>query len=928
MTTIHRAVSGSALRTGAVLLLALVVMGCPGPGDVPNGAQFKFTADGTGTPNAAPLDPLRDGTYRGGLLVDGTVDLKTGRARRVIEQATGQVTYVIDSKIGLFMAGGQVDGILENPVLLVPATVRVGMKWEVTLKDDEVPAYTFEVVSRTEAAPSVFGKTTQWSIAQKGVKGAVTNRVYAEGIGIAGISTELNLIPLESPDPEPSKAPKVALEPMPISGGVDYPGAATGTSVSMVRAAGHDAVLMYDVEAENGVAAVCLKVTASSAVPITPIGGSPYKRLGPEECQTASKVGTNNVALQLGGHASGAFVEADGHVSWIPRKRGHLVESGLNFVDSNNSTLLARALLPGDAGTARFLFEQGLNDVVKLGGTDYLYGHQTDPELQLPDSFLSLTGVVFVSPLTTDEGDRGSLLVRTGDEMLWLVQVSSAGMTAPVQLGRLGGTLSVQATEAGHEILRVTPDGQIDRLHLKAGQLTLEPLATVDVPVHMYADGAFLSREPAGDRLLVAMFDLRVEPTGLFKLFRSVSAVAASATRTALPPRISMIAAGGVDDQMICLPPGAEAIPTAGWTLGDAPALALQVTPGARCVLLVRGASPTSPGENLAYATATGTLPGIGRVALDGDRAGGPANAFAGGVPHLLAPLKGGTVAHPSRKYGRGLVVLGPVSLATLTNSATYGYLLDMWFTRPFIDLRGDGLWGMRKSFAPDGYDVVRFGADFFHRTYTGGAVEFRGVSEKGGILVSLQDGPGQASHWIRQLSGATNVDLPPPPTGGAYAIELSDGTLCGDLWDPTVDMVWKNFCVAPGGAVRMVPAPDSSLLSGALPLADGSLLLVRQSQIYRFDTTSMTSSVYLDGQVWLGVGSEGSVWGVTVSTEGAIALYEMKPTGPRLVTQPGEYKMRVEGLGTAYQLVVDDDVIGVVSKTRDLNMVRIPHPK
>ncbi|MDP1919568.1 MAG: hypothetical protein Q8L14_25175 [Myxococcales bacterium] len=904
------------------------------------GARFTFTDQGSGTANTAPLDPLRDGTLRGGLLLDGTVDLPTGRARRVIELTTNEVTYVLETKVGLFIGGGQLDGILEAPVLLVPTTVRVGMKWEVRLKDDKV-AYTFEVVSRTEAVPSAFGKTTQWAISQKDSTGSATTRVYAEGIGIAESAGGYAVIPLETPDPEPSTAPRVAIELMPRINGDFSPTAASGASISMVRTAGRDAVLMYDNEAANGDAAVCLRISAAGASPLVALNGVPYKRLGPEQCQSTTRVPTNGASsLQLGGHASGAFVEADGHVSWIPRKRGKVTQSGLTAVDSPGSTLTARALVPGDDGGVRFLFQQGPgSDAVKLGGTEYLFGTSTQTELQLPDTFFSLTaGVAFISPLTSDEGDRGSLLVRTDDEMLWLVQVSSAGMTTPVQLGRLGGNLSVQATQAGHEILRVTSDGQIDRLHLRAGHLSLEPLARVDVPAHTYADAAFLFRDPAGDFLVLAMFEHAAESKGNgFRLFQSVGAVAGSATRTALPPRVSMTSAGANGDQLICLPPGGEPISTSGWTLGDAPVgAALHVTPGGRCVLLVRGPGQLgSSSQNLAHDTVTGALPGVGRVALIGLASGGPVNSHAPGVPHLLAPLKDGTVAHPSRKYGRGIVALEPRALATRSPMADlYGDLLAMSLNPPFIDLRGDGLWGARSSFAPNGTDVVRFGSEFFHRTYAGGSVELRGVSEKGGLLVSLQDGPGLPSHWARQTTAAANVDLPDPPTGGTYAIELKDGTLCGDLFDPSVDMVSKYFCRAVDGRVRMAPATNDSHFSsaiplrGALPLADGSLLVTGWKQLYRFNTTAMTSSVFLEGQLWLGVGSNGSVWGATVAADGAIALYSLEPSGPRLLTRPGDYKMPSEGVAAAYQLVVADDVIAVVSKSIDLYMVRIPRPR
>lgn len=909
--------------------------GCTPGGTGPVGARYTFTSEGAGEANTASLDPLRDGTYRGGLLVDGTVDLPAGRARRVIEVGSGEYTYVIDTKVGLFLAGGLIDGVLANPILLVPATVRVGMKWTVAQGDDP-NANAFEVTSRV-VGPSLFGRNTvQWSIVRTSSKGT-TSREYTEGFGISLSGGDI--LPLDTPDPEPSKAPRVAIARVPGTESIGLPSAATATSISMVRAAGHDALLMFDDDTGEGRgarSAYCLKVSATSAVLQEPSAGSPYRRTGPDVCPTMQRFFTGLDAtkkLNVSGHASGAFVATSGRISWIPRYRGNLVSSGLTELTTLNDVMTARALVPGDAGIIDIFYSGPAagTGVAQLGGAAYLYDAQTEPDIYLPDTWFALPATAtFVSALTTDEGDRHTLLIQTADLMLWLSRATSTGMTAPVQVGRLGGTLSVQTTERGSEILRVTSDGRVDRLHVSAGQVTLEPLANLELATRMSVDAAFLFREPAGDRLVVALLELDGIGGGAFtQLFRSTSAIEASAERLPLQPSVSASAAGGAFDQLVCLPPGDQGVDVTDWTVGDEPAgVALEVAPGRRCVLAVRGPRQEVRDPGTSYDTTLGSFPGFGRVVVHSLRWAG--RGLAPAVQHVLAPLTGGAVAHPSRRYGRGLVALEPATLTpTPTTGPSYGALWDMWLQVPLVEPRGEGFWALRRAFDPAGVDLVRFGKTFFHHTLVAGEAEPHSVSQLGGLLAMVRRGGTGPYTWVRLTADGAETPLPVPPAGLTYCAQLSDGTLCGDLFEPQVSMRRRIACIPPGGTQRTATVVDAAWgdlqCRGATVLADGSLLLQGGGRIYRLDPATMDWAIYHEGALSLGYGSDGSVWGVTVAAaDGAISLYRCEPAGPRLQGLAGDYKVAPS---PTYQLVVTDDVIGVIARGPTLVMTRIPRP-
>lgn len=131
-----------------VLALSVSSCTCTGPGSPP-GARHRFTSQGEGATNRLPLNPLRVGAVLGDgpgtQIADGVIDTPNGRELRLTKTFGGFVTRVSQTSEGLFFTASTVDGAALTPVLVVPATVRVGMAWEVFTQSQDKPLYRFEV---------------------------------------------------------------------------------------------------------------------------------------------------------------------------------------------------------------------------------------------------------------------------------------------------------------------------------------------------------------------------------------------------------------------------------------------------------------------------------------------------------------------------------------------------------------------------------------------------------------------------------------------------------------------------------------------------------------------------------------------------------------------------------------------------------------
>jgi hypothetical protein len=789
-------------------------------------------------------------------------------------------------------------------------------------------------VTQRITADSAFGQVTRWTIEQNG-----SPRTYAEGIGRVDIAGQ-TILPLDVPSPKPSAAPRIAVDPYLVEGEPTLAAAAQSQGISVVRAPGHDPILMYqddfggqlDLQAGGR----CLRLGAASATRLVPVPGKPFARTGPDTCAVMEgrSSGINGPqGTYVGAHASGAFVEPDGTISWIARSFGGLAAHGTDFLGGSDQRFSTFALVPGASGGVDMVYRSRGRDGIQVGGRPLLYGGPSVADVDLQDTWYTVAHPIqFVSPITTDAGDRHTLLFRTLDHMLWLGRVSAQGSALPVQVGRLAGTLSVQTTEKGTEILRVTSDGQIDRLHVVGDEVLLEPLAWVQLPPRTLVEGAFVLHEADGDYLLVAGLAIGEGNSGM-KLYRSRATVAAAAARQKVPPAVSLTAAGGHSDYLVCLPAGPGGVTTAGWRLGAAPVgAAIDVPNGRRCVLAVRGPQQVDVERPLAFLLTEGNFPGYGRVIAVEDYQHSQAFSYRDEGPQIFAPLTGGGVVHPSALYSRGFVPVSPLVPGPIPQEPDYSTITSQWPMEPVPDAQGRGLWGQRGRLKPVGAaDFVRFGSPIFHQSLDG-PHQMQCASQRGGVIVQRQpSGTDLAYRWLRVAQEGV-YDLGSLAPDAVACTELADGTLCGEQLDPDPKRGGRRryFCRSPDNVVRSAPAfldPVSGYevrCAKAVVLADNSMLIGNAPQIVRVDTATMQSAVYMEGPLTIARGTDGSAWGFRLEGDSDIALYALEVNGPRKVTSPGEYKMPIDGLGN-YQLIVEDEVIVVMGGPILLTFVRIP---
>jgi hypothetical protein len=98
----------------AVVALLGVVSACQCGGGAPPGAKYRFTSEGEGPTNAAPLNPLRVGSVLGEgvdtTIIDGVIETPSGRELRMTRVFSNLVTRVTQAPDGLFFTGSTADG--------------------------------------------------------------------------------------------------------------------------------------------------------------------------------------------------------------------------------------------------------------------------------------------------------------------------------------------------------------------------------------------------------------------------------------------------------------------------------------------------------------------------------------------------------------------------------------------------------------------------------------------------------------------------------------------------------------------------------------------------------------------------------------------------------------------------------------------------
>lgn len=923
----------------AVLGVFACACSCQGPG-TPAGARYRFTSQGEGATNALPLNPLRVGSVVGGSIVDGVLETANGRELRLTNTFSGLVTRVAFGADGLFFTASNIDGIEARPVLVVPATVRVGMTWEVFVDRSDVPLYRFEVKERTELSETFFGPGVLWRIDATDDIGAVISRRYLEGRG--NVEALAQVMWNEDPPVSPDAAPPVELEPLTMP--ETFNKRAWVESFSLVRVGDGPGLFIANDEVfgNGGNIGWCAQYAGGALTPVPPVSGAPFRRTAGLECVTtqlcakaASSVGVGVLDCSLSyasGHASGAFVGSDGQVTWAPRlNTGDLAFADLVRAGSDFSEVSYRgyAVVPDAQGRGNVLYTHyaGYGDLLALGDETRLLGDPAAPRL-VTNNTLALGDLAKVTPLADDTGGRRTLLMQTADGMLWSAKLEGTVLSRPVKHARLAGRLSVQATERGHEVLRVTGDGLVQRLRVDEQGLGLDPIAQVKLTgVGEQLHSAFLWREGGQTFLVVAVlrFDGRDALGSLVRLdlLRSKQPVTPGATvRPALANGVRAQTAGPNGDALVCWS-GARLTSPDGWTIGGKPALAvLPVDFGGPCAMVLRQPGPPFAGESQhgsPYWTIEGPVPGQGRVTV---RTGVATNGgFRGGspLPFLLAPLKEGGHVTGRRIYGPGGVVLGMPTLALDAEPVAQNAALFA------IDAAGNGLWVTTRDPVVMNQSVVkRLGSTSMEVRFPPGTnVSLGFPSGGGGLVLPINENLGPRYVYVSPDGGV--VDLPTDVATERLSGRLADGTLCGSVLGQQ-----RAFCRKPGGPTVTAPLPaDVGSLPepGAFLPSDDGVFITALGDHYAFDPATAT---FLDRPagnrtaVGLVHAADGTVYGLVFDSARMVPFFpaRFRRGGPEEVPVPGGVFQRGEDL---VRVVPDGPVLLLAARNMRLSLIARP---
>jgi hypothetical protein len=928
------------MRHRTLLGLAVVVVasscgggggGATGPGGA--GARYSFKSQGTGPTNAKPLNPLRVGWVGGAStdlsIIDSGVTTGAGKELRMTNVFSGNVTRVLVDKDGLFFAGSTVDGVAPNPLLVVPATVRAGMKWDV-FTEGSAPLYTYEVTQRAEVPDSIFGPGVQWDISRTGAGDPLTLR-YLEGHG----RTDLPAAVSWNDDPAftAETAPAVELEPLVVP--PSFGKRAWVETLSLVRSGTGPGLFIANDEAYGmaGNLGWCATYPGNGGplAPVPPTMGPPYRKTAGPECvvtQYCAKVYNSAGAPSLdctlsyaSGQASGVVVGSDGQYTWLPRSNtgelayGDTTRAGTDFSEVSYRGI---AVVPDAEGKGNVLFSHfaGYGDLLALGDATNVLGDGSHPNL-VPNNLLALADLRRVIPLGDDTGGRRTLLLQTADGMLWSAKLTGSTLSRPTRHVRLAGRLAVQATEHGNEILRVTGDGLVQRVRVDDQGLGLDPVADVTLPAGEQPHSAFLYREGADTFLVLGAIapDGRDVDGPLVKLnlYRSKKPVTPGATiRPGGVNGVRAVTAGNNGDALVCWS-GAGAPELTGWTIGGKPALSVApVDVAGPCALVFRqpgrmysealdGASP--------YWTIEGPIPGQGRVTV---RTSISPNIglTTSTLPPALAPLTGGGFVSGRRIYGAGGVLLGVPTV-----------LLDSEPDRNVtIDAAGNGLWVVVSDGIPaDPRELRRVGLTSFKQTFDG-ADNF-GIyfpSAGGGLVASVKGQP------VYIAPDGAQTPLPPPGPNRTYNGRLADGTLCGAV---IVGTTWNAFCRKPDGTEVMAELPPGLAGLGPMWPTDDGVFVMLVNEHYALDGATAKIIDYPEphrGPMGFSFGADGSLWGTPTETING------GPTSVVRFTKAGMVPVKIpDGTFTATEypvrVIVDEKVIIVVAQNG--RMVTLARP-
>jgi hypothetical protein len=554
---------------------------------------------------------------------------------------------------GIYLEGDSREGLYDPPILWVPKTVKVGMRWS------HAPRWSFEVISREEGPPA------RWTIAVTDrerrftnqtntgtIRGAAYLETYVEGGPFGPYWQELGSDAWLTQDsvPPPADPPDVPeLELTALNGGKPI---AEGILPSYFGAVvARDEAGAERIDLSVGGRIPWLVNSGLTAAFFIEIDGGSCGRYAPASDSMIALDSSENACSD----ARSAVVDNAGRVLRIMSegwsRHFHCVPAmgtGATFT-CNPEKLGMLGIVRGDDGEATVFAADNSVWVLPHDGGDSAMG---DGGAVRGANWKPVPGAPSATPalwLPREDGDGWSILTVATGGLLSMHLSRDGRAVGPIPFRDEGGNLGVASDANGRRVLRTHPDGAIERLTWDTTGIHIEPLARV-MPKR---DRLLVGAVELGDRLLLlTLHDFEGADTQYFPGGRDPAVRPAlgelrlwSAPKPAgnLTPRApgeltrfeAELDTASQSDVGMCRFSGEPSLD--GWIARGTPALAYRTSNG--CLTLV----PDKARDDGVPGTVSGRLPALGAFTMRVP--GGEGTSFGDDPFDGALPLAGGGYA-------------------------------------------------------------------------------------------------------------------------------------------------------------------------------------------------------------------------------------------------------------------------------------------
>ncbi|MFO0710794.1 MAG: hypothetical protein U0353_13190 [Sandaracinus sp.] len=908
-----------------VLVSFALLAGCPTDPVPPGGeswapARFVVMAEGSGPANEAALEPLRVGAR---YVTSTFTDTYDWTAISVLRERGGFVEVQRTSLRALrgatrtlelyrrTEAGLETRTAAGDTVLLVPATLRVGLRWQTGSATDPI---TYEVTAR-EMARTAAGDAIVWHITD-----GTRETYYAEGIGrVGGDGYVVDSIVLPD-EAAPSPSSPTALETVPLAAGASLAAdfLATLTPYGLTAVESRAGALALGVRNAAGGDA-CLRVEGTSVELETarsaPDTTAPIMRhaegalegclVSPEHEARTPTGGTIIVSQQLRSDASAMTLRSDGTVLYAARS----VPNVASYDVSGLTGGIGASIGVFDTSRGPELFTIGANpandrDGEGLGFIDdvaaYGRGIGSWPLLRAISFGLTQRNVpdigTWILPVEARLPEAGApVWYLDGDGLLLRARLSEDDVSPPTPLFHVEGEPSFRFSADAREVWITSADGRIARLVTEEGRERVEQYGRMTLRPGERLIGAVRGADEAHVVALVldgASAGVSWDGTPFDGGARLYLVTLGSGAPESLPSSLTTSAIASGADAVVCWGETTEPLVREGWTLQGRPAIVEPTGGGAPCALVRRadGASAEDLTSLDAYHV-HGPIPGVGMASVTVSSTS-PRDF---GVPHRDAvPVPGGFV-WSTDAWVNGLTVRDRFN--------------DTAAMAP-VDLSG-GVWYEDRSPSPtalhywDALGEHVLEADVSIRDM--GIATIAGLVVEGGIVyrVRLVSGGDFDGPLYRMDTGGTCTPLAPDGTH-FFKYWFEDGMQC------ELTMSALRCATSDGTAVS---SPPGTLVGNLLQrFADGSVLLYAGVPPVRWVRETGTFTRLDDRDLVRVVrATDGSLWGVTRNPEdGTGTVVRVETTG--LVDVATPRPSWLAATATPYSVLPGDSSLGVSS--------------